>query len=58
MKTVTVVWGLAAGSGRTKLAAPGAFTWREYENRDFPRRDWLHVISVYSDRGAPYATSK
>lgn len=38
------VWGIAAGRGSTKEAAPGAFTVREYSG-DIPERDWRVIIS-------------
>lgn len=40
------VWGTAARHGSTSDAARGALTWRNYPTRDFPREDWLQVISV------------
>jgi len=41
------VWGLAAGRGTTKDAAPGAFTWCEYESRAaIPTQDWRTIIAI------------
>ncbi len=40
------VWGSAKGTGSTEGAARGAFTTRRYPNRDWPRGDWLEVLSA------------
>ena len=39
------VWGIAAGRGTTKEAAPGAFTVREYRT-EVPKNDWREIISI------------
>jgi hypothetical protein len=42
-----IVWGVAAGSGTTKDAARGAFTWREYASEaGVPQRDWLEILKI------------
>ena len=46
-----IIWGLAAGRGTTKEAAPGAFTWREYKTGDIPHTDWLEIISIEKAEG-------
>ncbi len=40
------VWGLAWGRRSTEGAAPGAFTWQEYETEEFPREDWKEIIMI------------
>ena len=41
------VWGLAAGRGSTRAAAPGALCWREYAfPAHIPRADWRVIIAV------------
>ena len=45
------VWGVAAGRGSTKDAAPGAFTWQEYPGRSaVPREDWRAIIIIEAVR--------
>lgn len=39
-------WGIAAGRRSTKNAAAGAFTWREYEEDNFPKDDWITILLV------------
>lgn len=45
---VVHVWGIAAGTGSTKGAARGAFTWRDYptlaEFREAENKDWLRIL--------------
>jgi|APFre7841882654_1041346.scaffolds.fasta_scaffold08822_11 hypothetical protein len=45
-KTMIEVWGIASGRGSTKDAARGAFTWRRYNTKNFPRQDWLIILTV------------
>jgi hypothetical protein len=41
------VWGLAAGRGSTREAAPGALCWMEYPGRDdIPLSDWRAIICI------------
>jgi hypothetical protein len=41
------VWGLAAGRGSTRRAAPGALCWREYPGRGvLPENDWRVIIAM------------
>ncbi len=46
MKTIYRVWGTAEGIGSTKEAAPGAFTWKEYDSPNYPKKDWRYIISI------------
>ena len=45
------VWGLAWGRRSTEGAAPGAFTWREYETESFPKEDWQQIIIIEKLKG-------
>lgn len=41
------VWGLAAGRGSTREAAPGALCWENYPSRsEIPRGDWRVIIAI------------
>ena len=40
-----IVWGIAAGRGATKDAAPGAFTWAQYDSREMlDKKDWQTIL--------------
>ena len=52
MKIIFRVWGIAEGIGSTKDAAAGAFTWKEYDKPDIPKRDWRAIIAIEKDKEA------
>jgi len=43
------VWGLAAGVRTTQAAARGAYTWREYDDGDPHKEDWLVIICIIGE---------
>ena len=43
---------IAEGIGSTKDAAAGAFTWKEYDKPDIPKRDWRAIIAIEKDKEA------